>query len=263
MPESKTIVVATHRRSGTHWTIDALRNNSPSINPKFLTLEQIESTHHQPIPLTEFQDTLNSLDKRVLIKVHDLPSATYFQNQRERQFAQNIIQNSPTIYVHRDGRDVMVSLYYYMKQFREDFTDLPFSDFLRMDNELDGETSISRPAFWAHHVRTWLKQPNLISIAYESLETDYEATVEKLADFLNIDLTYPLQAVNVHQAKENKNLANRLLKKVGLKREKTSTAVSPRKGKSGDWQNHFSDGDLAFFMSETNQVMLELGYAHS
>lgn len=259
MSQSKTIIVATHRRSGTHWTIDALRNNSADINPKFLTLEQTEPSHHQPIPLDEFQNTLESLDGRVLLKIHDLPSATYWQNMQEREFALAMIQ-SPTIYVHRDGRDVMVSLYYYMKQFREDFADLSFSDFLRMDNELDGHIRMSRPAFWAHHVRTWLAQPNLISIAYESLETDYEATVEKLAKFLNIQLTYPLQAVNVHQAKENKSPVNRLLKKVGLKREKTSTAVSPRKGKSGDWRNHFSEDDLAFFMAEIGDMMLQLAY---
>lgn len=261
MNPSKTIIVATHRRSGTHWTIDALRNNSPDINPKFLTLEQTEPAHHQPIPLMEFRDTLDSLDKRVLIKIHDLPSATYWQGTQEREFALDLMNTSSTIYVHRDGRDVMVSLYYYMKQFREDFTDLPFSDFLRMSNELDGETRMSRPAFWAHHVRTWLEQPNLIAVAYESLETDYEATVEKLANFLNIDLTYPLQSVNVHQTKENKSLVNRLLKRVGLKREKTSTAVSPRKGKSGDWRNHFSVDDLEFFMDEVGNLMRQLAYS--
>lgn len=259
MTSSKTIIVATHRRSGTHWTIDALRNNSLDINSKFLTLEQTEPSHHQPIPLEEFQNMLESLEGRVLLKIHDLPSATYWKNEHTRQFARAMLL-SPTIYVYRDGRDVMVSLYYYMKRFREDFTDLSFSDFLRMDNELDGDTNMSRPAFWAHHIRTWLKQPNLISIAYESLETDYEDTVEKLADFLNIDLTYPLQSVNVHQTKANKSRVNQLLKKVGLKREKTSTAVSPRKGKSGDWRNHFSEDDLAFFMGEVGELMWRLGY---
>jgi len=260
MSHLKTIIVATHRRSGTHWTIDALRNNSPDISPKFLTLEQTEPTHHQPIPLHKFQHEMKSLEGHILLKIHDLPSATYWQGKKEREFALEMINNSSTIYVHRDGRDVMVSLYYYMKQFREDFVDLSFSDFLRMDNELDGEPTMSRPAFWAHHVRTWLAQPNLIAVAYESLETDYEATVEKLAIFLNINLTYPLQSVNVHQTKKNKSLMNRLLKKVGLKREKTSTAVSPRKGKSGDWRNHFTDNDLEFFMNETKDMMQELNY---
>ena len=260
MTRSKTIVIATHRRSGTHWTIDALRNNSPDVNSTFLTLEQMEPSHHQPIPLKEFQATLDALDGHVILKIHDLPSANYWNGQQEREFALAIIKGSPTIYVYRDGRDVMVSLYYYMKQFRGDFADLSFSDFLRMDNELDGEPTMSRPAFWAHHVQTWLAQPNLVSVGYESLETDYEATVQRMADFLQIRLDSPLQSIHVQKQKQNKSFGNRLLNKVGLKSEKVSSAVSPRKGKSGDWRNHFSDDDLGFFMTEAGDVMRRLGY---
>jgi len=261
MTQPKTIVIATHRRSGTHWTIDALRNNSPDINPKFMTLEQTEPSHHQPIPLDEFQAQLGSLSKHVLIKIHDLPSASYWQEKREREFSLAIIQHSPTIYVHRDGRDVMVSLYHYMKSFREDFSDLSFSDFIRMDNELDGKPTMSRPAYWAHHIKTWLKHPNTISIAYESLETDYEATVLKMANFLNIELNSTLQTVDLHRSKQNIPIATRLLKKIGIRHEKISTAVAPRKGKSGDWRNHFNVDDLDYFMSQTNEVMHQLGYS--
>lgn len=260
MTQSKTIVIATHRRSGTHWTIDALRNNSPDINPKFMTLEQTEPSHHQPIPLDEFQAELESLSGRVILKVHDLPTASYWQGVQEREFALTMMQNSPTIYVHRDGRDVMVSLYHYMKSFREDFADLSFSDFIRMDNELDGEPVMSRPAYWAHHVETWLKHPNLISVAYESLETDFEATVQKMGNFLNINLNNTLQTVDLHRGKQTQPITTRLLKKIGLRRGKISTAVAPRKGKSGDWRNHFSEDDLEFFITQAGDLMRQLGY---
>ena len=260
MTQSKTIVIATHRRSGTHWTIDALRNNSPDINPKFMTLEQTEPSHHQPILLAKFQSELESLSGCVILKVHDLPSAVYWQGKHEREFALAMIENSPTIYVHRDGRDVMVSLYHYMKSFREDFSDLSFSDFIRMDNELDGEPVMSRPAYWAHHVETWLKHPNTISIAYESLETDYEATIKKMANFLNIKLNNTLQTVDLYRPKQNQPITTRLLKKIGLRRGKVSTAVAPRKGKSGDWRNHFSEDDLGFFMIKAGDMMRQLGY---
>jgi hypothetical protein len=260
MTQSKTIVIATHRRSGTHWTIDALRNNSSDINPKFLTLEQTEPSHHQPIPLEDFQAELESLSGQVLIKVHDLPSGKFWKLDDERHHALDILKKSTTIYVHRDGRDVMVSLYHYMKSFREDFADLSFSDFIRMDNELDGEPLMSRPAYWAYHVQTWLAHPNTISIAYESLETDFEATVEKMGNFLNIKLSNTLQTVDLHQSKHTQPITTRLLKMMGLRRGKISTAVAPRKGKSGDWRNHFSDDDLDYFMSESGEVMRQLEY---
>ena len=260
MTLSKTIVIATHRRSGTHWTIDALRNNSPDINNKFLTLEQIDPSHAFHIPLDDFQTELDTLEGHALIKTHDLPSATSFDSTPEREFTQELMQNSPVIYVHRDGRDVMVSLYYYMKSFSESVAEISFSEFLRMDTELTDGKSISRPAYWAHHIQTWLNHPNSIAISYKSLESEYENTLRDMAQFLDIQLFDKLSTIDVHQNQKNKNIGTRVLKKLGLERGKTSSAVSPRKGKSGDWRNHFSEDDLAFFLGEAGEVMRQLVY---
>ena len=163
MTDSKTIVIATHRRSGTHWTIDALRNNSSDVSDTFMTLERVSSDHETPTPLPEFRRQLKVLDGRVLVKVHDLPVATFWKREEERAFARSVLRESPAIYVHRDGRDVMVSLYYYMQSFDEDVKKQSFSEFLRSESKLDGvDTGMSRPAYWAHHARTWLQQPNLL-----------------------------------------------------------------------------------------------------
>jgi len=261
MITSKSIVVATHRRSGTHWMLDALRNNSPSINPKFLTLEQIEPSHHQPIPLEDFQQSLQSLIGHVLIKVHDLPTATYWQRNRERTFVESIFQQSRTVYVHRDGRDVMVSLYHYFQSFSTSIAERPFSEFLRMNHDLDGDTDLSRPAFWAHHVQMWMNQPNLIAVSYASLETDYENTLRSVADFLDVRLNDTLQPIELPDHSHKPTLVDRILYRLGIETPKVITsAVQPRKGKSGDWRNYFSDADLDFFMAEAGETMRELGY---
>ena len=133
MRESKTILIATHRRSGTHWTIDALRNNSPEICDQFLTLERISSQHDSPVKLSEFRRQLEAMDGRALIKVHDLPTAGYFYGEAERDFARQLMSESPAIYVHRDGRDVMVSLYHYLRSFNETVRGQTFSEFLRSE----------------------------------------------------------------------------------------------------------------------------------
>lgn len=260
MSHSKTIVVATHRRSGTHWTLDALRNNSPDINPKFLTLEQIEPSHAFHIPLDEFRAELESLDGQLLIKVHDLPSATYFQGEAEQEFAQSIMQNSMTVYVHRDGRDVMVSLYHYFQSFSTSIAELSFSQFLRMTHDLDGDTDLSRPAFWAYHVQTWMKQPELIAVSYQSLENEYENTLRQIAEFLNVRLNAKIQPIELKNSGRKPSFVDRLLYKLGVEVPKISSAVQPRTGKSGDWRNFFSDDDLAFFMDEAGDVMRELNY---
>jgi len=260
MLEPNTIFVVTHRRSGTHWTLDALRNNSPDISLHFLTLEQISDTHAFAMSLYEFQTELDSTEGHVLIKMHDLPSMTYFENEKDRKFALSLREKSPVVYVHRDGRDVMVSLYHYVLSFRDDYAGMPFSEFLRMKNELDGDTNLSRPAFWAHHVQTWMEQPNLIAISYQSLENDYGNTLHRLAEFLGVTLNSNLQPINIRKPKQKPTVWQRIQYRIGLKREKVSSAVQPRKGKSGDWRNTFSDADLAFFMSEAGETMRELGY---
>ncbi len=256
---SKTIVVATHRRSGTHWTIDALRNNSPDISPQFLTLEQTALDHHQPMTLDDFQRNLFLLNGHVLIKVHDLPSATFWRDYDRREFAKRILRDSPTVYVHRDGRDVMVSLYHYVQSFNEQVANMSFPEFLRMPNELDGKTTLSRPAFWAHHIQIWTAQPNLIPVSYQSLETDYEQTVKDIAAFLGVKLNPSIQPINIRKNKKP-SLTQRIQYRLGLNRQKVSSAVQPRKGKSGDWQNYFSEDDLQFFMDEAGEVTRELGY---
>ena len=72
---ANTVVVASHRRSGMQWTIDALRNNSADINDSYMSLEQMEADHDGAIPLAKFRRQLLNMDGRVLINVHELPSA--------------------------------------------------------------------------------------------------------------------------------------------------------------------------------------------
>ena len=261
MLDSKTIVIATHRRSGTHWTIDALRNNSPDICEQFLTLERISPQHDSPQPLAEFRRQLEALDRRVLIKAHDLPSAESFQGESERDFARQLMRESPVIYVYRDGRDVMVSLYYYLRSFNAIARSQTFTEFLRSESTLDGApTGMSRPAYWAHHARAWLQQPHLLPISYSALETNYAATVRAMADFLGVRLRRSLRSIRLPGAQAPPTLLDKARWKLGLRRERLSTAVQPRRGSSGDWRNHFDEKDLTFFMSEAGDMMRELAY---
>ena len=261
MTASKTIVIATHRRSGTHWTIDALRNNSPDICDSFLTLERIEASHDAPIPLDDFRTQLESLDGRALVKVHDLPTATYWKGEAERQFARAVLENSPIVYVHRDGRDVMASLYHYMQSFDETVKGQSFSAFLRGEAALDGvATGLSRPAYWAHHAAAWLTQPNLLAVSYRALESDYEAALRQMAAFLGVRLNRALRPIQLPAAQSRPTYLERVKWKLGIRPKKLSSAVQPRRGKSGDWRSHFSERDLAFFMSEAGEMMRQLGY---
>ncbi len=261
MSPAHTIIVATHRRSGTHWTIDALRNNSPDISETFMTLERISIHHDSPLPLEEFRQQLAAQEKRVLVKVHDLPSAGYFGNDEERDYARNLMRSSPVVYVHRDGRDVMVSLYHYMRSFSEVVREQSFSQFLRSNSDLDGvKTTMSRPAYWAHHAQTWLGNPNLLSVSYTDLESDYDNLLRKTADFLQVRLHRSLKTIDLPGVSARPSMLGRVMWKLGVRQQRLSSAVQPRRGSSGDWRSHFDMNDLLFFWAEAGQIMQELGY---
>ena len=161
------------------------------------------------------------------------------------------------IYVYRDGRDVLISLYHYMRGFREDLPE--FSDFIRMPNDFDPYyRSVSRVEYWKEHVEGWLGRSNLdiATVSYEQLHADYVSTIRKLSEFL--DLT--IKPSGVDRIKFTKyGLFRRLLRRVVPLAAKSS-AIAPHKGVIGDWKNHFSQRDLELFNKIAGTTMAKLGY---
>ena len=256
-----TIVIATHRRSGTQWAIDALRRNCPEISDTFMALEQMEAGHDAAVPLATFRRQLLNLDGKVLVNVHDLPSATSWSGLDERLFARTILKNSPTIYVHRDGRDVMVSLYYYMQSFSETVRNQSFSRFLRAESALAGvDSGFSRPGFWAHHARSWLGTENLLAVSYSDIESNYDATVRRMADFLGVSVNQTLQPVSALGRQDRDGRLDNMLGRLGVRRRRGSPRDRPRIGRSGDWRRMFDKRDREFFMKEAGDMLRRLGY---
>ncbi len=259
---ANTIVVASHRRSGMRWTIDALRHNSRDINDSYMSLEQMRADNDAAVPLSTFRRQLLNMDGRVLINVHDLPAADSWKGLDERLFARTVLQHSPTIYAHRDGRDVMVSLYYYMQSFSETVRHQSFSQFLRGEAAPDGEASaLSRPGYWAYHVECWMKKENLLAIAYADLETNYEATLRKLAAFLQVEVAENLRPLSMPGPVENEAILGAMLGRLGLRRRRNANLDQARVGKSGDWRKLFDRRDREFFMNEAGAAMERMGYA--
>ncbi|MCY4061342.1 MAG: sulfotransferase domain-containing protein [Chloroflexi bacterium] len=260
---ANTIVIASHRRSGMQWTIDALRNNSPDINDSYMSLEQMEADHDAAVPLSKFRRQLLNMDGRVLISVHDLPAADSWQGLDQRLFVRAVLQHSPTIYVHRDGRDVMVSLYYYMQSFSETVRYQTFAQFLRSEVALNGEESaLSRPGYWAHHVLSWLQKDSLLALSYSELETDFESTLRKLAAFLQVSLNDGLRPLTTPGPKNSEPILDNVLGRLGVTRRRGAAPDQARLGKSGDWRKLFDKRDRDFFAREAGEAMQQLGYAN-
>lgn len=253
------IVVGSHRRSGTHWVIDAIRHNFPDVEYQFHNLDRISPGHQDHIPLDRFVRMLSRSSKCSILKSHMKSRLTFFDGE-EKHFVEEVLRKNRVIYVYRDGRDVLVSLYHYIRAFRNDLPS--FADFIRMRNDFDPSSdSANRVEFWKSHVSGWLARPDLkiATISYEALWSDYKGAVRALGDFLNL----PLRPNGIERIDLKKyGLIRRLLRRIYPRSARTS-AILPHKGMVGEWKGHFTEEDLSLFDSVAGDLMAELGYDHN
>src|SRR4029078_11960558 len=101
---SQIVVVASHRRSGTHLVLDLLRRNVRDAQHRFMPLERIEPTHEKHVPIVEFDRRLRSQRGVVLVKAHALPGTAVWRAPEGDAYAAALLSQAPTIYVPRARR---------------------------------------------------------------------------------------------------------------------------------------------------------------
>lgn len=264
-----TVLVISHRRSGTHLAIDAIVNNferfrrQPDIAG--LTLDHLNA----PTPsLAMTQDELEARIARrpCVLKTHAHAGLDRFFHAPglESDGVRRIFEASRRIYVYRDGRDVMVSLYHYHRHVDPSRAAASFGRYLRQDNDFDragAPAGLSRPAYWAFHVRSWQAVDPVLAVSFEDLVGRYERTLERIAAFIGAPLRRPL----VRVAGFPRRTPGRFLRQwvgrwIGRRPPRTS-AVCFRKGRPEDWRGHFDPADLDFFHRATDGLNPLLGYS--
>lgn len=234
----KSIVVASHRRSGTHWTIDSIRHNFPTVNDQFLTLERILPGYPPQITIDEFKSHLDNTTDKVIIKTHLAPfEVEKIAEPTLKNFIQDLFEQSKIVYVVRDGRDVLNSLFYYVKSFSK--KEVTYTEFLKQ--KIGKNSKVNRIEYWKFHAESWLAQSSdIYTLKYESLAHDFNEIISELEKYLEIPRSQEIYKPE--------------LKKRG------SSAVSPRKGVVGDYKQNFSEEDLAFFNQTAGDLLKNLGY---
>lgn len=171
----------------------------------------------------------------------------------------------------RDGRDVMVSLYYFML-FENDKNspilvsrtrnDLAFSDVNDIKSNLsefieyvhNRETkSLSPYKFtWAQFVRDWHgKDVNIVT--YENLIDDCYATMKPLLEKIT---KKPINEDRLKTVIDKYSFKNQTRRKPGEEDVKSFI----RKGQPGDWKEKFTKESAKTFSSFYRNEMIELGY---
>jgi hypothetical protein len=157
-----------------------------------------------------------------------------------------------TIYVVRDGRDVLVSRYFYEVHWA-------LAEGNRRSHARFIEAELTQPALakvtWQGHVDAWLDEPHdrVATVRYEDLVESVEDTLAPVFE----------QLTGVETDREYLRLAaSRFEFRRMADQAKRGVNQGPymRKGVAGDWRNHFSEEASGVFDLHAGETLRRLGY---
>jgi hypothetical protein len=179
----------------------------------------------------------------------------------------------PTIYVVRDGRDVLVSRYFFEARAvvaprnprggrlrRERFARLfgPSADLADVSANLARfvEDELTNPQLtgvnWAEHVRAWSVRADAAMVRYEQLRADAVAALAPAFEQLT---GQPADGDYLRLAAERFDFA-RQQERAAVR----SDAPMLRSGAVGDWRTYFTAEALEIFDRHAGALLAELGY---
>jgi hypothetical protein len=230
------IVVASHRRSGTHLTLDLLRRNFPACRPRLVPLERSHNAYlnidrfdpETEMPCTR-REALRLLSKaaRPSVKTHAEPEFAGIAPEHAG-FVRELLDRSRVIYVWRDGMKVMCSMWTWRRVF-DPAARVPFSEFIR---QTDGRGR-SRPRAWAEHVD------------FDRIIRETGAVVGEIGDFIG---ETPEPAEPMLPVSNQTRLESYLARLTG---DLTSTNQHAAGDRPPTPSEAFSDEDRAFYEDET------------
>jgi len=263
------IIIVSHRRSGTHLAIDSILNSFDIFNKKYFNLDRLLSYHPKRVSTQEFKRLTNN--KNIIFKTHCIPDIdSYFENnEKVLEIVRNLFENSKIIYILRDGKDVLTSLYYFMKRgglIHKISDNILFSDFIRMDNEFeeysyDGKKN--RIEFWKYHVEGWLNNPKILYLSFERLKLKNYEEVQRIGNFIEIEPNHIKNIVKERMTNFSNKFIIALIDRLTLFynnriKRKVMTAQQFRKGVIGDYKNHFSSEDIKLYNELTEDLYIEI-----
>lgn len=266
MPTDRHLVVASHQRSGTHLTIDALLNNLEPYET-YHDLDHLAPRHPDSVPTEAFEERLRR--GPAVLKTHahrDLEA--YFETPEATGLARRLLEEHPVVYVHRDGRDVLTSLYYYARENDDLLRSVSFSEFLARPTPLrvdDSVRELTPTAYWKRHVEDWLDRDPVHLVSFEAMKDRYEQSLRELASFVGLPLSTPITNVVRERDLAERTLLVRLRDKLykWLRRNLGGvelTYTSFRSGRSGTFMELFDEDDLQRVESEIGPLLERLGY---
>ena len=174
----------------------------------------------------------------------------------------NMLRSKKIVLLYRDPRDVLVSLFFHMRKRSEHATEKHISEFIF--NKGHGIYQIVRVMNqWRERLK---RHPQIFWISYEELKSDTVGRLRSLLEFLNFsifDEALVREAVTFAEFEKMKKME--ATGAFGTKILKPGNPLDPdsfkvRKGKVGDYVNHFSDEDLILLDTAVSDLDPFFGY---
>lgn len=254
------VVVASHRRSGTHLMLDLLRRQFEACQPPFrfgvnphrylyFVLDRLRPSHPHHADIQACLRVMRTTPMPTL-KTHNTPDFPDIPAE-SLGLCHEALQDGVVLYCVRDVRAVLTSLLAF-DAYSKESARVSLSDYIRQ--EVDGKP---RPQQWTEHVAAWIDQhpaPNLIR--FEDVVADPRAMVQKLAGLLGQD---PLMVEPVLPPRMRHRRQRWLAMVTGVP---PSTNVIGRKSSAEllDWRTAYTADDLAFLEQHAGDMMRRLGY---
>jgi hypothetical protein len=162
--------------------------------------------------------------------------------------------SGPVIYMVRDGRDSLLSYYFYTQAFirQQEKEVLKLGSQKVLSARSRGAVSFDADDFsefleqqaprWGEHVTGWHNRPGVLTLNYEQLLADFPAALTQVAAYLDekpvvsVDEVYRAHVVELRQHFQGE------------------AGAFHRTGKSGDWKNYFTARHEKIFASATKGV---------
>lgn len=162
------------------------------------------------------------------------------------------------VYLVRDGRDVLLSEYAYLKALK--FFDSDLDRFIERFLGKDGHR-INGFGPWQNHVSSWLDSPlantsNLLLVRFHELRNNPEEGFSRIADFLGVDVT----SERIHQAVLNNSLSRMREKEKRSPQLPSQKDSFVRKGANQGWRGTLTESQLDLIERRAGSILLRLGY---
>lgn len=168
------------------------------------------------------------------------------------------------VYIVRDPRDVVVSLYHLNLKQKLIEDGYPWDRYMR--RFLTGDVPHWGPWTWADHVLSWVatrgQSSKFLFLRYEDLLVKTEEEAARLAQFIGLDRTREqlAEAVAACSAVRMRQFERAVADRWAKANDSRKDVPFVRTAVSGGWRKFLSDDLLAEIESAWGQVMEQLGY---